>query len=138
MNNSHYNKANKEFARELRNNSTLGEIILWDKLLKNKKMAGYQFNRQFDIGNFIVDFICRRFKLIIEVDGYSHNFKYDKDIERDKKLDSLGFVTLRFSDEQVNKDITNVQRSIEQKIRELEESNPPAPFSNGERAAAVN
>jgi very-short-patch-repair endonuclease len=81
MNNSYYDKTNKELARSIRKNSTLGEIILWDKLLKGRKMFGYQFLRQFAIDDYIVDFICRKLELIIEVDGYSHNFKYDNDVE---------------------------------------------------------
>jgi very-short-patch-repair endonuclease len=133
MNNSYYNKTNKELARNLRKNSTLGEVILWDRLLKCRKMFGYQFLRQFTIDDYIVDFVCRKLRLIIEVDGYSHNFMYDKDTERDNKFASLRYTTLRISDEQVKKDLNNVQRTIEQKIRELEEVNPPAPFSKGER-----
>ncbi len=73
---SHYAKDLKPLARDLRNNSTLGEVILWDKVLKNKKL-GFQFNRQFPMQlptkKIIVDFICRKLKLIIEIDGYSHN-----------------------------------------------------------------
>jgi len=133
MNNSYYNKAHKELGRNLRKNSTLGEILLWDKLLKSRKMFGYQFLRQFAIDDYIVDFICRKLKLIIEVDGYSHNFKYEQDIARDNKLKYLGYRTLRFSDEQIKIDILNVQREIEQVISEFEKINPPAPFSKGER-----
>ena len=83
INKSNYNKQLKPLARKLRNNSTPGEIKLWSEVLRARKMAGYQFNRQFAIKidelNIIVDFICRKLKLIIEVDGYSHNFKYKDD-----------------------------------------------------------
>ena len=78
MNNdkSNYNKNLKPFARDLRNNSTLGEIILWSDVLRAKKMKGYQFNRQYPMKvnelNIIVDFISRKLKLIIEVDGLYH------------------------------------------------------------------
>jgi Uncharacterized protein conserved in bacteria len=113
MTDSHYNKEFKHLSRNLRTHSTPGEIILWDKVLKNKKMHGYQFLRQFSIDNFIVDFICRKIKLIIEVDGYSHNFKYEKDIQRDEHLAKLGFTVLRFSEDNLKNDLPNVIRTIE-------------------------
>jgi very-short-patch-repair endonuclease len=115
MNISNYNKTNKELARSLRKDSTLGEIILWDRLLKGRKMFGYQFLRQFAIDEYIVDFVCRKLRLIIEVDGYTHNFKYDKDIERDNKLLSIGYITFRVSDERVKNDLINVQKKLSKK-----------------------
>ncbi len=117
------------FARNLRNNSTLGEVILWDNVLKNKKFKGFQFNRQFPIDDYIVDFICRRLKLIIEIDGYSHKFKYNQDIIRENKLKNMGYSILRFSEQQVRNDLQNVIRSMENFIEQI---NPPSPFSKGE------
>ena len=67
--NNHYNKDLKEFARNLRNNSTLTEVILWNKILKQKKLRGYSFLRQRPIKNYIVDFFSKDLKLVIEVDG---------------------------------------------------------------------
>ncbi len=77
----------------------------------------------------IVDFICRKLKLIIEIDGYSHNFKYNKDVERDSDLNKLGYKVLRFTEREVKYDLDNVIRSIEY---EIEAVNPPAPFSKGD------
>ena len=74
-NKSHYNKKDKELARKLRKNGTKGEVILWQAVLRAKQFYGYQFNRQFCIDDYIVDFIARKLKLIIEIDGYSHKFK---------------------------------------------------------------
>jgi len=64
----YYNPKLKERARELRNNSTLSEVILW-KQLKSRQMHGYQFMRQKPIDNYIVDFFCSKLNLIIEIDG---------------------------------------------------------------------
>jgi very-short-patch-repair endonuclease len=61
----------KEYSRILRNNSTLGEILLWQKL-RAGALRGYKFNRQKPLGRFIVDFYCKRLKLVIEVDGDYH------------------------------------------------------------------
>ena len=77
----HYNKNLKPLARELRKHGTKGEAMLWKEALKAKQMMGYQFNRQFPIGNYIVDFISRKLKLIIEVDGSSHDYKGIEDRE---------------------------------------------------------
>lgn len=94
-----------------------------DKALKNKKL-GIQFNRQFPIKlndkNIIVDFIYRKLKLIIEIDGYSHNFKYKEDMERDAQLQKMGYTILRFSEHNVKHDLDNVVRSIENAINSNE------------------
>ncbi len=120
---SFYNKSLKQLSRNLRAESTLGEILLWDKFLK-VKATGYQFNRQYpmalDGANIIVDFICRKLKLIIEVDGYSHNFKYEEDKIRDEKLRTKGYSVLRFSESRIRYDIDNVIAEIEVKIEELQ------------------
>ncbi len=68
-----YNPKLKEFARQLRNDSTKTEIFLWLKL-KSKQMYGYDFHRQKPIDNYILDFFCYELMLGIEVDGYSHEF----------------------------------------------------------------
>ena len=56
--------------------------------------------------------------MIIEVDGYSHNFKTEEDVTRDEELLALGFTTLRFSDREVMQDIDNVRRTLEAWISE--------------------
>jgi len=66
------NRNLKPFARKLRKVGTKGEAILWSDVLKARKMKGYQFNRQFIMETYIVDFVSRKLKLIIEIDGNSH------------------------------------------------------------------
>ena len=121
---SNYNKNLKVFSRELRNDSTKGEIILWKKVLRAKTVFNYQFNRQFPMHlsekSIIVDFICRKLKLIIEIDGYSHRFKAKKDRERDEKLSNLGYHVLRFEERAVRNALTDVVIVIDAKIKELE------------------
>ena len=107
----HYNSALTEKARWLRNNMTLSEVLLWNKL-KGKQLLGYDFDRQKPILNYIVDFCCFKLKLIIEIDGFSHDFKMDYDAERQKELELLGFLVLRFQDWEVKKDIENVVQRI--------------------------
>lgn len=54
-------------------------------------MLGFQFLRQRPIENFIADFMCKGLNLIIEIDEYSHQFKNEDDIQRDERLNQLGF-----------------------------------------------
>ena len=103
----YYNPKLKQLARNLRNNNTFAEVLLWNHL-KARKMKGYQFMRQKPIGNFIADFFCSKLKLIIEVDGDSHRFKITEDVERQNWLENLGLTELRFNDSEVKNDIDNV------------------------------
>jgi very-short-patch-repair endonuclease len=121
---SHYNKNLQEFASELRNESTLGEIILWKQVLRAKIKFDYPFNRQFPMQlnnkGIIVDFICRKLKLIIELDGYSHQFKEHVDKRRDQQLSKMGYTTLRFQEAEVRNRLDHVVAVIENTINELE------------------
>ena len=120
-----YNPNLKELARQLRNNSTKAEIILWQKL-KGKQMYGYDFHRQKPIDNYIIDFFCHELMLGIEVDGYSHQIieVFNKDVKKEGVMNMLGIHILRFSDEQVLKDTDNVIRAIEWYIVNFEEHTP--------------
>jgi very-short-patch-repair endonuclease len=114
----HYNKNLKQFARKLRNNSTKAEILLWKNLLRAKNFHGFAFLRQRPVGNYIADFMCKELKLIIEVDGFSHQFSYEKDSKKDTELNALGFQVLRISDEEVIYDLENVIFRLEGFIKE--------------------
>lgn len=114
-----YDPKLKEFARKLRNDSTLGEILLW-KELNNKQMHGYDFHRQKPLSNYIVDFYCYELDLVIEIDGQYHSWegKYLTDEIRDKELEAYNLTILRFTEHEVRKDISNVLRTIENYILE--------------------
>ena len=94
--------------------------------LKGKQMYGYDFHRQKPIDNYIVDFFCFELMLAIEVDGYSHQLEeiYFKDVKKENKLKELGISVLRFTDDQVLKDMDNVLRVIEIYIEEYEKHTP--------------
>lgn len=78
-----YNPALKEKARELRNNSTRTEILLWT-FLKGKQLRGYDFHRQKPIDEYIVDFFCNELMLAVEIDGVSHIGKELYDAKRQR------------------------------------------------------
>ncbi len=102
---------------------TLSEVLLWNEL-SGKKMHGFDFDRQRPIDNFIVDFYCKELNLAIEIDGDSHDYKYEEDVIRQKKLESLGVHFLRFLDMDVKKDMNNVLREIEHWVLEHQEPTP--------------
>src|SRR4029077_8242619 len=112
-----YNKDLKEFSRRLRNNSTLGEILLWQKL-RAGNMMNYTFNRQKPLDGYIVDFYCKPLNLVIEIDG-SYHFEAEqkiKDEQRQKVLQKMGLNFLRFSEQQIRKDMDVVLKTIEKHI----------------------
>jgi len=120
-----YNPKLKEFARQLRNNSTKSEIYLW-KHLKGKQMMGYDFHRQKPLDNFIVDFFCQELMLAIELDGFCHQLDevIEKDEIKEKRLNKFEVKVLRFQDEEVYNDVENVLREIEAYIKEYELTHP--------------
>jgi very-short-patch-repair endonuclease len=114
-----YNLALKEKARQLRNDSTLSEVLLWQKLRKGQ-MHGYDFHRQKPILEYIVDFFCNKLQLVIEVDGSSHDDKFLYDAKRQQEMEALGIQFLRFTDKEVKSDMDNVLMAIEQFIIDFE------------------
>jgi very-short-patch-repair endonuclease len=114
-----YNPKLVPLARKLRLNSTLSEILLWQQL-KKKQQLGYDFDRQRPIGNYIVDFYCKELGLALEIDGCSHSDKEDYDLKRQRELEELGVMILRFDDRDVKKELDAVLREIRRNIKELE------------------
>lgn len=112
----HYYPQLKERARQLRNKSTPTEIMLW-RYLKRKQRLGYDFHRQRPLHRFIVDFYCNELFLAIEIDGISHDGKYEYDKERQKRIECLGVKFLRFTDEQIKYNLGKVIEIIDAWIR---------------------
>ncbi|GAA4773763.1 MULTISPECIES: endonuclease domain-containing protein [Flavobacterium] len=84
----------REYARQLRNNSTLSEVLLWQKI--KQKGFDYQFHRQVPMLNYIVDFYCHELMLAIEINGDSHLYKYEYDTLRQGELEKQGVQFLFF------------------------------------------
>ena len=99
---------------------TFGEVLLWNEL-KDDMLWGFDFDRQRCIDNYIVDFYCKDLMLAIEIDGMSHNHEeaFIKDELRQKRLEHLGVIFLRFAEAEVKYDIINVIRCIEAKVIEI-------------------
>ena len=113
-----YNKHKQKDKRKyLRNNSTLPEILLWEKI--NNKQLGSRFRRQYGIGYYIADFCCPQRKIVIELDGGIHSKKEQKQYDgwRTKDIKDLGFIVIRFSNEEVKYDMDKVLERIAAQLK---------------------
>ena len=117
----YYDPKLKELARQQRNNATKAEIRLW-QCLKRDQM-GYDFHRQKPIGQYIADFFCHDLRMVIEIDGYSHNFEEAavNDHCKEDTFQKLGLSILRFDDREVMNDLPSVLKAIENFILDFEE-----------------
>ncbi len=107
-------------AEYMRKNPTVAEGLLW-KNLKKFRTAGFIFRRQHPIDFYVADFYCRKVKLVIEVDGDIHfndvNIMYDD--SRSGELERFGIKVIRFKNDQVINNITQVITNIKLIINEL-------------------
>ncbi len=99
-------------ARELRQEMTPAEKILWEQL-RNRKLDGFKFRRQHPLDRFIVDFYCAACKLIVEVDGDIHYLQQERDAVRTEELERQGYRLIRFRNEQVLHNLENVLAAIQ-------------------------
>jgi very-short-patch-repair endonuclease len=111
INGQHISPAKLQRAKELRQNMTPAEMILWQRLRANR-LNGLHFRRQQIIDGFIVDFYCHAARLVIEVDGEVHQQQVESDAERDAILQAKGLHLLRFPNEAVLSDINTVLLAI--------------------------
>ena len=101
----------RQFARQLRNDQTDCERLLWQHL-RNRQMAGYKFRRQYPCPPYVLDFYCAELHLAIELDGGQHYEERGqlKDRRRDEFLRGLGIRVLRFGNQDV---LTNLEGVLE-------------------------
>ena len=107
---------------------TFSEVLLWNEL-KQKKILGYDFDRQRPVDNYIVDFYCKELSLAIEIDGSTHYYRDEEDEIRQKNLEKLGVHFLRFDDIEIKKNMFNVLRVIEDWI--IKNQPTPGPSQEG-------
>ena len=114
----------KKQRRYLRSNMPTAEILLWSKI-KSKQLKGLKFRRQYSIGDYIVDFYCPNLKLVIEIDGDSHagEAAQQSDQERQKYIEGFGFLFLRFTNQEIYKNLDGVLGKIAEKCDELNKLN---------------
>lgn len=120
-------------AHSMRNNPTEPEKRLW-RHLSNGQLEGYKFRRQQVIGWHIADFVCASAKLIVEVDGDTHNEQADR--ARDEALAQQGFRTIRVANHDVMSNLDGVLQFITEALRQADRPHP-TPSPEGERLDAV-
>jgi very-short-patch-repair endonuclease len=112
-------------AKELRKAMPLAEQILWNALRVNTKKLKLRFRHQHPIHPYIVDFICIKLKLIIEVDGMSHDMRVEYDEKRDRFLKNAGYEVMHFTNEDVYDRCGGVIETIFERIKKLSAYAPP-------------
>jgi very-short-patch-repair endonuclease len=100
-------------ARKLRKSMTRQEVKLWIRL-RELRRNGYHFRRQAPLKNYVLDFVCYRYRLAIEVDGGQHSFNeiVRRDSRRDGFLQSQGFQVLQFWNSDVDTNLDGVVETI--------------------------
>ena len=100
-------------ARKLRNNMTEQEKRLWF-FLRKRFVNNCRFRRQYPIGDYIVDFVCREKNLIVEIDGGQHNDIQIENLDKQRTifLESRGFKVIRFWNNDIDTNIESVVEEI--------------------------
>jgi very-short-patch-repair endonuclease len=115
-----------EFARELRKNQTPQEKLMWANL-RNRKLLGFKFLRQHPMlvhkelntnVFYIADFYCAEKKLVVEIDGGIHENQKEYDEARDMAMKEYGLEVMRFTNEQVDKNVSWVLEEIRKYLRD--------------------
>ena len=106
-----FNPKLKDRARALRKAGNLAEVLLWNQI-KGNQLLGLDFDRQKIIGHYIVDFYCAQQRVVIEVDGNSHDDKQEYDAQRDAYLMGLGLFVIHVSDNDVKNNLNNIMKML--------------------------
>ncbi|MDD4309838.1 MAG: endonuclease domain-containing protein [Candidatus Cloacimonetes bacterium] len=122
------NPIRQEYAKLMRRNPTLAERSLWREL-RDRRLAGYKFRRQQQLGYYIADFVCYEAKLIVELDGDIHDSPLHEvnDSERSEALNKLGFRVIRFWNDDVFDKMSFVLKRIQEEVQKRLPS-PPTPL----------
>ncbi|MHB1156548.1 MAG: endonuclease domain-containing protein [Phycisphaerales bacterium] len=110
-------------ARQLRHDAPIPERILWG-VLRDRRLADYKFRRQHPLGPFFADYCCPRARLVIELDGMTHDARAKQDAQRTRIIESLGYRVIRFTNDDLLKHREAVALTI---LNELQRITPPLP-----------
>ena len=121
-NNLPNNKKLRTNAQNLRRQATKWEKRLWYDYLKGYPV---QFNRQKNIGDYIVDFYCKQAKLVVELDGEYHRDEdvFVSDEKRTAYLEQLGITVIRFRNKEIEENFSKVCDKIDAVVNVLKKKN---------------
>ena len=110
-----------EIARKLRKTLTPQEVKLWVRL-RELRALGHHFRRQSPILTYIVDFECRRSRVIVEVDRTQHGFDANRetDLVRDETLRRAGYRVLRFANPEIDRELDAVMETIQSALNSVD------------------
>ena len=120
-------------AKRLRRNQTDAERLLWFRL-RDRRLEGLKFKRQVPIYQFVVDFCCADARLMVKLDGGQHGVRQEADQARTKRLEELGYLVLRFWNNDVIDNLDGVLETIVSTTKQHSPEPPhPNPLPQGER-----
>jgi very-short-patch-repair endonuclease len=124
---------NVALARGLRRRQTDAERTIWFQV-RDRRLGGWKFKRQVLVDRYVVDFLCADAHLIIEIDGGQHAERREYDDNRTKILESMGYLVLRFWNNEVLSNTEGVVETIMNTMNEHRSVPPhPDPLPIGER-----
>jgi very-short-patch-repair endonuclease len=116
----------KSAARRLRTRQTSAESLLWQQL-RNRRLDGWKFRRQVPIAGHIADSTCEAARLTVEIDGKHHAEQADLDHERRARIEAVGYLELRFTNDEVRSRldwvIEEIRRALD--VTRGDEMRPP-------------
>ena len=115
----------RQRAKSLRRTMTRAETLVW-RYMKAGHLDGLSFRRQTPIGSYIADFVCHAARVIVEIDGETHDFveRQRRDAARDQWLASRGYVVLRFTNDDVLSSLEGVLLTIRDTARSQQDTPP--------------
>ena len=124
-------------AKRLRRDQTDAERVLWFRL-RDRRLGGWKFKRQVPVDRFVVDFCCADARVIIEVDGGQHAERAPQDESRTKILEAMGYLVLRFWNNDVMTNPDGVFETIATTLDQIRSEPPhadPLPYGEREKSA---
>ena len=112
-----YTREARELASQLRKNMTASEKIFWSAVKKSK--LGVVMRRQMPILEYVVDFYVKEIGLAIEIDGSIHNENILEDGLRQARIEKLGVQFIRFTNYQINNQLSDVIAELKFMIKEM-------------------
>ena len=110
----------------LRERMTPAEEVLWEAL-RDKQLEGLKFRRQHPVEQFVLDFYCPHFKLVVEMDGSIHDTRAEEDAARTEHLSAFGYRVIRFRNKEVLENLPDVLK----RIAEAAQPGVPPALNNG-------
>lgn len=118
-----FRSRNIERSKELRRSASPAERKLWS-CLKSGQITGHRFTRQFQIGPYFTDLVCRSKRLVVEVDGFSHDMQQAYDERRTEFLMLQGYRIVRFTNEDIETNVEGVVTMITQALADAPSPSP--------------